>query len=289
MKYSDFAIFICTHGRPKVQKTYKSLLQSGCTYPIYFVVDNLDSELQGYRELYGDSVLVFDKVRYAKQTDLVMPSDSLSGVLFARNFALDYAKEHGYNYIATLDDDLFQFDFRYEIKGHLVSTTMQHIDDVFTSILAYMKSSNIVATAFSSRFGYIGGANSNNIQKELLRDKLSSFYILDTQKSRKFFGIIREDDLYNWYYGMQGDLIFRFGNLSFNADPSNSHDSGVGMTNVYEGIGKISYWANFLVIPSRKMKYITADTNMKAVYGPFSPSIPTNKSLPKIISGRYKK
>ena len=69
MQNKNFAVFIMVHGRPDKMWTYRTLRRHGYTGQIYLVADDLDTTINGYKEKYGDELVVFDKKEASKDMD----------------------------------------------------------------------------------------------------------------------------------------------------------------------------------------------------------------------------
>ena len=93
-----FVVFILTHGRAYNMHTYRALKNSGYTGDIIFVVDNEDSMVKDYQELYGiENVYVFDKLKKSKEVDPMDLSEDRRAILYARCACFDIAEELGYD------------------------------------------------------------------------------------------------------------------------------------------------------------------------------------------------
>ena len=83
---NDFAILILTHGRAGNILTLDALKKARYTGAWFMVLDDEDSQLNDYQELYGkEHCYVFSKAEVAKTTDA---GDNLPGrtaILWARN------------------------------------------------------------------------------------------------------------------------------------------------------------------------------------------------------------
>ena len=82
-----FAALILTHGRADRVITHDALRRFGYTGPIYLIVDDQDDQIDRYRELYGDNVIVFDKAASVQNVDTGDQRDAVAAasVVFARN------------------------------------------------------------------------------------------------------------------------------------------------------------------------------------------------------------
>ena len=67
----NFAIFILSNGRPDNIYTLNTLKKVGYTGKYYFILDNEDKTIDGYKKNFGeDHVVVFDKEEAAKKFDI---------------------------------------------------------------------------------------------------------------------------------------------------------------------------------------------------------------------------
>ena len=116
MENKSFAVFIMVYGRPKKNLTYDTLLKCGYTGKVYFVGDDTDSEIDGYRNLHGDNLLVFNKREVAKKYDSGDNSGDLRSTMFAANTIFDLAEEKGIEYFYIMADDYYEFNFMFPNK-----------------------------------------------------------------------------------------------------------------------------------------------------------------------------
>ena len=130
---NDFCAFILTHGRPDNVITYNTLLRHGYTGPIYIVIDNEDKTANRYYEVFGDKVVMFDKLSVAKSIDEGDNFDDRRAIIYARNACFDIAKKLGYTYFIELDDDYV--DFRYKLDSNYESINkedIKNLDNIFS-------------------------------------------------------------------------------------------------------------------------------------------------------------
>lgn len=277
----NFAVFILTHGRAENQKTLKTFLDNGYTGKWYLVVDDLDNELELYKELYGSHVLVFDKVKEQKKTDTMTTKvnpDDLKSVLYARNWVQEYAKSKGYKYMLMSDDDHTGVNYRFGEGGKLKSKPIRNFDKVFELYIEYLRCSNsIYALAFALGGVFIGGL-------EGWKNKFYSFGVygtafLKTDNFTEFYGIITEDLNASLSDLKLGKLHFSPVELHLMTGEKAKHKGG--MTDIYNGNEYRT--AFYPVIAHPDVCYVLEDKK--------GLSIRTNwvKSVPKILSENTKK
>ena len=99
LHWTDFVVFILTHGRADNVYTYKALKQAGYTGRIILVIDNEDADADKYYSLYGeDNVYMFNKLLQALKVDAMGPDNDRKAILYARCACFDIAKKLGYKY-----------------------------------------------------------------------------------------------------------------------------------------------------------------------------------------------
>lgn len=179
MKY---AVFICTHGRPYTQTTWKVLRECGYTGDIIMMIDDEDNDGVGYLDVaHQDDRLwlhIFSKKLYIMANDSGTDKPIRNTHLYAWNACENIARKDGYDYVIIVDDDLTGFRYRYEEDGHLKSQTItKNMDKLFEAYLEYMDKSNISALSVADARNYIGGKskdgrNMNTLVFRKVRDRI---------------------------------------------------------------------------------------------------------------------
>lgn len=160
----NYAVFICTHGRPYEQKTLEVLRKCGYTKDVYLVLDDEDDTYNDYLKYCDDKTLLVEFVKeyYVQSNDSGTNHPIRNTHLYAWNACENLAKESGFDYAIIVDDDLTGFRYRYEEDGHLKSQTItKNIDKLFEAYLEYMESTNISALSVADARNYIGGKAKN--------------------------------------------------------------------------------------------------------------------------------
>jgi len=134
----DFAIFILSHERADNIKTLKMLEEAGYTGRWYIVVDDEDRQLERYKELYKDKVLVFSKDEVAKTIDVGDNFDFKSAIVYARNVCFDLAEQLGLKYFLELDDDYDSLMYRYSRYGVLKAVKVNNFDELCEAMLNFL-------------------------------------------------------------------------------------------------------------------------------------------------------
>ena len=157
----DFAAFILTHGRPNNVITYKKLKSAGYTGKIYIVIDNEDKTKKDYYKKFGDKVIMFDKKEVAKTFDEADNFNDRRSIVYARNVCFSIAKDLGLKYFIQLDDDYFEFNYRFDNDlNYVTSKYVKNLDPIFKSMVSFMQSNKQVSSIAMAQCGdFIGGAN----------------------------------------------------------------------------------------------------------------------------------
>lgn len=160
---NDFAVFICTHGRPDKQYTLEALRASGYTGYVVLVLDDEDSTHDQYLNLVStkDNTVV---ITFNKQ-DIINSVDYGTKlfrkvILYAKCACENYAEQMGLKYFAIADDDTKKFRFRYADGDKLRSVDIkQSFDDIVDSFIEYMEKSDLTAMSFGYTSSYLKGVS----------------------------------------------------------------------------------------------------------------------------------
>lgn len=201
----DYAVFILTHGRADRQYTYETLMRLNCDAPVYFLIDNTDSQGDEYRARFGDRVIVFDKQEWYDKTDTMDISRKMNVVVLARNAVFEVAKSLGYRYFVVLDDDYKNFEHRYEQDGKLKTITPKDIGRAFEASFQFLIDSGVLCYGWEQGGDFIGGANTR-FRNRVVR-KIMNTYFFDAERPVTFKGTINEDMVASLYHGLLGDVI----------------------------------------------------------------------------------
>lgn len=282
-KHDDFCVFILTHGRADNVITYNTLKRQGCTYPIFFIIDNEDKEAQKYYDNFGrENVIMFDKLAISKTFDTADNFDNRKCIVYARNACFGIAEKLGYKYFLQLDDDYQNFEYRisdsfnFPKHGFIVKSKL---DDIFNLYLDFYKSINAKSIAMSQGGDWFNGARSVGKFK---RKCMNSFFC-STERPFNFVGRINEDvNTYTWFQS-KGNLFFTsyFNSIVQNQTQSNNG----GMTETYLESG--TYLKSFYTVifaPSCCKITTMGETNLRLHH-----RINWDCAVPKIVSEDLKK
>ena len=98
MMNRKFAVFILSHGRADNIITLKALQKGNYTGKVYIIVDDEDEQLNEYKRLHGDKVVVFSKEKMDGTFDIGDNQNDRRVVVYARNKCHDIAKDLGLDY-----------------------------------------------------------------------------------------------------------------------------------------------------------------------------------------------
>lgn len=232
MQNKDFVVFILTHGRPDKQITYATIRRIGYTGPIYFIVDSEDSTLPQYIEKFGDAVIVFDKADAASMFDPGDNFDTMRGVVYARNYSFEIARNLGITYFLQLDDDYDSFEhkidhrFEYPQNHYIVRSTLDRIFDIY---LDYYKTINAKAIAMAQCGDFFSGFDTLNNRS--IRRKCMNTFFCSVDRPFPFMGRINEDVNAYVYYQRMGNLFLTVPFVA--VGQTQTQKTAGGMTDLY--------------------------------------------------------
>jgi hypothetical protein len=279
---NDFSVFILSHGRPNNIKTLRLLKRIGYTGKIYIVIDNEDNTGAEYKKLYGDKVIVFDKLAISRTFDTMDLSDDRRTVVYARNACFEIAARLGVAYFLELDDDYNTWRFTIWENGKLTRPLVKKADDLFEAMIAFLEVSGAVTVAFAQGGDFIGGKDNGNLRKGILRKAMNTFFC-KVDKPFQFVGRINEDVNTYVTLGTRGLLLFTITQVYIDQDTTQSNEGG--MTGVYLESG--TYEKSFYTVminPSCVIVREMGRTRMRLHH-----SIDWEHCVPMIIREEYRK
>jgi hypothetical protein len=282
MENKDFVVFIISHGRPDIVLTKKTLDKCGYTGSTYFVLDNEDKTIDAYKEKFGQSaIIVFDKKKYADMVDEGNNFDNRSTTTHARNACFDIATTLGFNYFLVLDDDYYEFDYKFSGTKGLVMP--KKIDAIFDLVLDFYKSTQALSVCFSQTGDFMGGVdNGKGVYRFSKRKAMNSFFC-SIHRRFWFLGQLNED--VNTYTTLQGKggLFLTIPVIAVNQKDSQSQKSG--MSDIYKLQGTyIKSFSTVLMQPSN-VSISIMNANHKRIHHLIS----WKNTTPMIVSEDYKK
>lgn len=214
MSRSDFAAFILTHGRAGRVTTEKALRKHGYTGDVVYLIDDEDDQGDEYRRLYG-TVRTFVKQEYVDRCDTMCPtSDIRRGViLYARNAAIDVARDMGYRYLVELDDDYNRFEHRYVVGKTAKTVPVDDLDTVFDAMVEFLDRTGASTVAMAQGGDFVGGAKGSGTilgSRTLWRRKAMNSFVLMTDADMRFSGAVNEDVVTYVTLGNIGKVILTY-------------------------------------------------------------------------------
>lgn len=279
----DFAVFIITHGRAGNISTLKPLKDGNYGGKLYFLIDNEDDQKERYKELYGaDNVIVFDKQAAFDACDTMELTGEKKAIVFARNAIFEVAKGLGLRYFLMLEDDFTDFMYRFPDGKKLGYAPCRQLDDLFEAMIEFLNSSGALTIAFAQGGDFIGGVNSKNFYKGLLRKCMNSFFC-DVEKPINFRGTMNEDVTTYTTLGSRGELFFTV--TKANIVQKQSQSVSGGMTDLYKDTG--TYQKSFysvMSMPSCVKLAMMGDKHYRIHH-----NVNWTCCVPKILNERWKK
>lgn len=282
MKHDGFAVFILTHGRADNVVTYKTLKRLGYTGQIYLLIDDEDNQEEKYRKKFKDEVVQFGKADISTRIDSGDLSEDRRVILYARNACFEKAEELGLKYFLELDDDYSSFQIRIPHDGKLLIKEITNLDRLFDDMLDFMDNTDALTVAIAQGGDFIGGLESGNYKKGILRKAMNTFFC-KTEKKFQFVGRINEDVNTYTTLGQRGEKIFTFAGCQIVQKQTQKNKGG--MSDVYLDMG--TYLKSFFSVmysPSC-VKIATMGDNHKRIHH----KVNWENCCPKIISEKYKK
>lgn len=190
---NDFAVFVLSHGRPSKVSTINALRKHGFSGRIFVVVDDLDDQLEEYKENFSENLLVFDKQKMADSIDEGNNFDELGCVIHARNACFDLAKKVGVKYFIQMDDDYTCFRWRY-VDKYITKGYIKDLDRVLETYLKFYKSTSCASIAMAQGGDFISGAGCRLLNNYQSRSrKCMNSFICSTERPFRFIGQMNED------------------------------------------------------------------------------------------------
>jgi hypothetical protein len=228
---NNFAVFILTHGRPDNVKTYNTLLRQGYTGQIYIIVDNEDDTVNKYKELFGDRVIIFNKLDISRMFDTGDNIQERRSVVFARNACFKIAEDLGVEYFLQLDDDYYEFRFNFSPTLRYQSKQVKSLDGLFECMLRYYKKIDALTIAFAQGGDLFGGGNSGVLSSIKIKRKCMNTFFCSVHRPFQFLGRVNEDVNTYTNLGNRGALMFTVFNANINQTDTQLNSGG--MTELY--------------------------------------------------------
>jgi hypothetical protein len=223
-------MFILTHGRPEKIYTLKTLKKVGYSGDLLFVVDDEDSCLGKYKELYGDKVCVFSKRVVEKTFDDAGSFGGDKYIVYARNYCYELAKKLGYKYFMELDDDYTEMSFKFNIDGEYKYKKIKDVDKILESLIVFYEKSGADIVAFAQGGDFIGGRE--GMGKDIrIKRKAMNTQLCCPERPIEFLGKHNEDVNTYVRWGQIGKLFFTINVIA--VIPVKTQSNSGGMTSSY--------------------------------------------------------
>lgn len=282
MNNNNFAVFILSHGRPDNVLTYNTLKKCGYNGNLFFVVDNEDLTIDRYIENFGKELIkVFDKKLIADKVDEGNNFDDRRTITHARNACFQIAKEMGIEYFLQLDDDYYEFDYKFlGVKGMKMP---KNINRVFDLVIDFYKSIDCLSIAFSQTGDFIGGIdNGKGIYRFSKRKCMNSFFC-STDRPFQFVGSMNEDVNTYTTLGSRGNLFLTIPVIAINQKDSQTQKGGI--TDMYKKFGTYCKAFTTTMMQPSSVKVSMMNSNHQRIHH----SINWWSTVPMIIDQKYKK
>ena len=285
----DFAIFICTHGRPDRQLTLNALLNCGYTGKVYLVLDDTDITIQQYIDNFGsDMLLIFNKNHYINTVNTSMSHPYYKCILYAKCAVEDIAKNMELSAFVIADDDLTGFSLRYPIGTSLKRFKIRSIDEILTLYIDYLLTTNTSILGIGHGGTYFGGVSvfdDSTMSKLINLGVPYNFIFRNVSIPISWTSAFGEDDVTNNANSIIGNVVSVLPFMQLSIVPSGSKSEG-GMQEVYvtENRFKLMFYI-FLHNPT-SVKLV-----IKRQFGVVQWDILRNRNnvCPKIMSESYRK
>lgn len=279
---NNFAVFILTHGRPDNVLTYSTLKKCGYNGKIYLVVDNEDKHIKKYQDNFGEEfVKIFDKKSMADSIDEANNFDNRKVIVHARNYCFTLAKELGYKYFIQLDDDYYEFIYKFsDTKGQVLS---KDINKIFNLMFDFYNKTDALSICFAQTGDFIGGVDNGKGVYRFAKRKCMNSFFCSTDREFKFLGSINEDVNTYTTLASRGGLFLTIPVFAINQKDSQTQKDG--MSDIYKLQGTyIKSFTTVLMQPSNVKVSI-----MNATHKRIHHSIAWKNTTPMIVSQDYKK
>lgn len=281
----NFVIFIITHGRADNVFTDKTLAKHGYTGPVFYVVDNEDSQRERYKANYGERVIVFDKKAYADQVDEGDNFDNRRSTTHARNACFDIAEQLGYEWFLVLDDDYTVFEFRTTADGSYPKSGFsmkQGLTEALRALLEFYKGTQAKSIAIAQGGDFIGGSGCISAKGVMKRKAMNTFFC-STKRRFRFFG--RNEDVSTVVaLGFRGDLFLTV--VLASVVQNNTQKSPGGMSEAYLESGTYvkSFYSVMYAPDSVKVSVVGFEGNRRVHH-----RVNWKTAVPKIVSQDQRK
>lgn len=281
----NFAIFICTHGRPNKQVTYDVLRNAGYTGKIYFVVDDEDDTVNELKHNFSSEdnldLIQFNKQYYIDTVDKGTNEDQRKCILYAKCFCEDKAKELKLDAFAMADDDMPSFRYRYiennSLKSQRIHTTFDGIVDGYVD---FMIKGDLSAVGFGFAQFYFTGTKSFSPENAEKYRIPYTFVFRNPKHTVNWMSWFGEDIVTAVYHNKIGHKMLAVPFVQQDIVSIGQEDGG--MKDVYDGNSSIR-------LAMQNTMYLPVELKPYFYKGRFMASIKRDHAFPKLVSSSFKK
>ena len=288
----DFAVFIVSNNRPDNIKTIKALENGNSQVPYYIVIDETDPQINIYKKIYKNKLLIFNKNDY-KWVDIFSNDkpDQVKAVVYARNACYDLAKELKLKYFLLLDDDYFGIYYKWKNLKEETNITrkmfgewrIKNLDSFYNICLRYLEETDLQTLCIAQTGDFIGGILSSFASQIYLRRKAMNTFFCKTDRRVFFKGKINED--VNMYVenGLKGNLVGTIPLLAINKEITQKSKGGLTTIYLKEGTFYKSFYTVMVAPSCVKIR------DMGVIERRFHHMVKWNNCAVKILDEKYKK
>ena len=294
-----YCIFIISYKRADFcrRNTFRILNSFNHKAPVFIVCSDDDPTLEEYYRIYGkDNVIVFSKMDIQKRYRIDL-SDCYHGksnkwisTVWVRTAQFEIARQKGFEYFLTLDDDYLLFGTKIIIEDNgkkklrEINNPFRFIDfDVVSEYMFRILDSQkfMSCVSFAQNGDFMGGISHNFIQT--YKFKAMNFIYGTTKKMFRYIGRMNEDVNKYLVDNNIGKLSMMLTDISLKQ--VNTQKTSGGMTDIYKNFG--TYMKSFYsVIHNPSAVKINALGGTSETYR-IHHIINYDRSVPKILNERY--
>jgi hypothetical protein len=282
----SFCVFIISHGRASNVKTLQTLKRGGYTGPIFIIIDNEDKHAQNYHDNFGiNSVIVFDKQKYAQLVDSCDNFQNRRTTTHARNACFDIASEKGFQYFLVLDDDYTRFKYTFDRSGLYNSKHCTKLGLIFNAVAKMLDTDHrILSICFLQAGDLIGGIPGDMYRGRYPFDKRKAMNSFFCKTDRRFWYFSRLNEDVNTYMtlGARGAIFLSIPGLALIQMQTQANAGG--MSDAYLASG--TYVKSFYTVMNCPS---FCKIEKQRSVGRLHHKITWNNAIPKIINDIHKK
>lgn len=280
----NFAVFILSHARANNVKTIEALKKSNYSGKYYIIIDDKDPQIDEYKRLYNDRLIIFSKSEMLGSFDTMNNFNNMNVVVFARNKCFSIAKQLKLKYFLELDDDYRSFIHREQHGMSLKTVYVGDLDSVINEYIEFLDTSNALTVCFAQTGDFIGGVRTTGpVWRDKVARKAMNAFFCRVDRPFKFIGMLNEDVNTYVSLGKTGNLFLT--PVDINIGPQETQTDPGGLTESYLFYGTyVKSYYSLMTAPSC-VKIGDMGSFNKRIHH----FIDWDKAVPVIISDRFKK